>query len=74
MNGAVEHYSKAWTDIIRFELADQTKVLQCLLSGMVLNRPPSSSPPSEVTLNLAETAWSIYTNGNEDNTAKNSIE
>lgn len=74
MNGAVEHYSKAWTDAVRFELADQTKLLQCLLSGMVLNRPPPSSSPSEVTLNLAETAWSIYTKGNEDDPSKHPIE
>lgn len=74
MNGAVEHYSKAWTDIVRFDIADQTKLLQCLLNGMVLNRPPPSSPPSEVTLNLAETAWSIYTKGTENSPFKNPIE
>lgn len=74
MNGAVEHYSKAWTDIVRFELSDQIQLLQCLLQGMVLNRPPPSSPPSEVPINLAETAWSVFTKGNESTYNRNIVE
>ncbi|XKL59289.1 hypothetical protein PGB90_000305 [Kerria lacca] len=72
MNGAVEYYPKLWTDIVLFEMWNKQQILIELLRGMVLNNV-SCIPPSEISIQLGETAWSSFVK-NEDSLIKTKIE
>lgn len=61
MNGATELYPKLWADIVLLEMADKGSIVGNLLKGMVLNRVPMSTPPADMAVKLADTAYSIFT-------------
>ncbi len=71
MNGAINLYSRAWTDIVMFEMADRVFLLALLLNGMVLNSPPVAIPPTDTAVKLADLAWSIYNKAEEIANTKN---
>lgn len=61
MNGAINLYSKVWTDLVLYDMYDRPSILTLLLDGMVLNRvPPSEAVLSEAAVKLSEIAWSVY--------------